>query len=122
MRIQRKQSEKIRDGLSTEDEWKADDNGLIKCWEVGRALGIRDYSLALRAKAGALPNLGTWKGGVDQPLTSGFKYGTFRYLATWQGLSGQDLDIDTETEPELVCTATKVKVIFTSDPKKYGTP
>jgi len=122
MRIQRKHTERIREGLSTEDEWKADDNGLIKCWEVGRELGIEDSTLALRTKAGALPNLGTWKGGVDQPLKSGFKYGTFRYLATWQGLSGQDLDIDTGTEPELVCTATKVKVIFTSDPKKYGTP
>lgn len=48
------------------------------------------------------------------------KYGTLFYLAQWQGIRGEDLDIDTDVEYELFCSKTGVKVIFTGDVKKYG--
>jgi hypothetical protein len=37
-------------------------------------------------------------------------------------LRGKDLDIDPSQEHELICSKTGVKVIYTGDPKKYGSP
>ena len=120
MKVRRAIDTPIRQGLTTEQAWKGEDNGLIKCWEVGRKLAMDQPSLALRARAGALPELDTWKGGIRDPLKSGWKYGTYQYLATWQGLSGQDLKIDTDDELEMICSATGTRVVFTYDVKKYG--
>ena len=46
--------------------------------------------------------------------------GTLFYLAQWQGVRGEELDIDPDLEHELVCSRTGVKAIFTGDMKKYG--
>jgi hypothetical protein len=35
-------------------------------------------------------------------------------------LRGEDLDIDLSDEPELVCSRTGMRVIFTGDVKRYG--
>ena len=41
-------------------------------------------------------------------------------MAEWQGLRGDDLDIDLVEEIELICSKTGMKVIYTGDEKKYG--
>ena len=94
------------------------DKGLITCWEVGRELSKEEPELAKRAKKGDLPVL-VWKGGVKKKTKKKEKYGSLFYLALWQGLRGDDLDIDLSEESELVCSKTGMKVIYTGDVKKY---
>ncbi|MSR59115.1 MAG: hypothetical protein EXS05_15965 [Planctomycetaceae bacterium] len=48
------------------------------------------------------------------------KYGSLYYLAMWQGLRGEDLNIDTGEEPVVQCTGTMMTVVFTSDVKKLA--
>jgi hypothetical protein len=79
----------------------------------------RDPALAERAMNGELPPMG-WKGGVEQVTKTKKKYGTLFYLAQWQGIRGEDLDIDLSQETELICSKTGVKVIFTGDFSKYA--
>lgn len=62
--------------------------------------------LAEAAERGELPML-WWRGGVEQKLQANApKEGTLFYLATWQGLRNQDLDIDLLCPPELTCSKT----------------
>jgi hypothetical protein len=44
------------------------------------------------------------------------------YLAQWQGLRGEDLDIDRSVEKTVVCVRTDVAVTFTSDSSKISPP
>ena len=67
--------------------------------------------LAKKAENGELPRLG-WKGGVDVKINDK-KYGSIYYLAQWQGLRGNDLDIDASAEYTLTCSRTGSKVTFT---------
>ena len=112
-------SKPIRKKLSWEETWEGNDRGLIFCWEVGRNLRQNNPDLAKLAVKGELPVLG-WKGGIEKELKKKEKFGTLNYLAQWQGLRGEDLDIDLREEPEVTCSRTGVKVIFTNDLKKYG--
>jgi hypothetical protein len=116
-KIYRSIQEPIRQGLSTQDRWKDADGGLITCWEVGREKIVKNPELAERARNGELPVLG-WKGGVEKKMVQKEKYGSLHYLAQWQGLRGEDLDISITEDTEVVCTKTQVKVIFTADLKK----
>lgn len=75
--------------------------------------------LARRAENGELPVL-EWTGGVEKKIKIREKYGTLNYLAQWQGLRGEDLNIDLYEEPELICSKTGIKVIYTGDVRKYG--
>lgn len=109
----------VREGLTTNELWFSDDEGLIKCWENGREFARRDPERSERAKMGELP-ASDWKGGMDEQLKVKKKIGTLRYLAEWMGLRGDSLDIDTDLEPVIVCTRFGVEVTFTGDPKKYG--
>ena len=118
-KIQRSISQPFRNDLSWEQRWKGKDQGLIQCWEVGRQLSEKDPSLAVNAVRGELPMM-TWKGGVEKKLKVKGKYGTLRYLAQWQGLRGEDLDIDLSREYELICTRTNMKVVFTGDTNKHS--
>ena len=118
-RIVRSYREPPREGLSWKESWQGYDKGLITCWEVGRQLRDKKPELAESAKNGELPLLG-WKGGLRGKVKIREKYGTFCYLAQWQGLRGEDLDIDLSKETELICSKTGVKVIFTGDPQKYS--
>jgi hypothetical protein len=68
--------------------------------------------------AGELPVLG-WKGGVSRSLKKLEKYGSLKYLAQWQGLRGEDLDVDLGQERALTCSRTKMVVTFTPDRSKY---
>ena len=99
--------------------WDGDDRGLILCWELGREKRQREPELARRAENGELP-VSAWKGGVEKKTKIGKKYGTLNYLAQWQGLRGEDLNIDLSEETELICSKTGMKVIYTGDVKKYG--
>ena len=114
----RSKQEPFREGLTWEERWKGPDKGLITCWEVGQRIREENPELAESAMKGELPPLG-WKGGVERKLKAREKIGTLMYLAQWQGLRGEDLDIDTGAEPQHVCTRTGMRVIFTGDYEKY---
>jgi len=120
-RIFRSCQEPIREDLSFDERWRGPDKGLIICWEIGRTKSIDDPELAERAKNGELPVLG-WKGGVEKKAIKKEKYGTLNYLAQWQGLRGNDLNIDLSEEIEIVCSKTGMKVIYTGDATKYAEP
>lgn len=120
-RIYRLFHEPIREDPSFKERWRGPDNGLITCWEVGRTKSIYDPELALRAKNGELPELG-WKGGVEKKIKKKEKYGTLNYLAQWQGLRGEDLNIDLSEEIKMVCSRTGMKIIYTGDATKYAKP
>ena len=60
-----------------------------------------------------------WKGGVERKIKKKTKYGTLFYLAQWQGMRGEDLNIDLSHERELVCSKTGMKVIYTGDMEQY---
>ena len=120
-RIYRSLQEPIREDPSFDERWRGPDNGLITCWEVGRTKSIDDPELVERAKNGELPVIG-WKGGVEKKIKKKEKYGSLNYLAQWQGLRGEDLDIDPSEKIEMVCSKTGMKVIYTGDATKYAEP
>ncbi len=117
MRITRPISTDIRRGLTFEHRWEGEDLGLITSWERGRDMACGNHQLAAAAIAGELVML-PFKGGVDKTLKAGRKYGSLHYLAMWQGLRGENLDIDTATEPFKVCKKYGVMVVFTLDASK----
>jgi hypothetical protein len=119
MNLLRSIEEPIREGLSWNERWKGHDKGLIACWERGREKRLEDPELSAKAAAGQLIVL-PWKGGVEKATKKGVKYGALHYLAMWQGLRAEDLNIDTSEERAIVCTATRMTVIFTGDPAKYA--
>jgi hypothetical protein len=100
-------------GDSFEEIWHGPDQGLICCWLRGLEKAKEDPALAEKARMGELPVL-AWKGGVEKKLKSGVKVGSINYVATWQGLRGENLDIDFDADTELKCSRTGVKVTFTS--------
>lgn len=109
--------EPIRSNLTWEALWKDSDNGIISCWERGRVKAADNPDLAESCKNGELPIL-AWKGGVEKKI-KGKKYGSLFYLATWQGLRGEDLSINQQDETSIVCSKTQVEVIFTSNLLTY---
>ncbi|MGY2443224.1 hypothetical protein [Pseudomonas sp. SDO52101_S400] len=117
-RIHRPIDSPLRSGLTRDELWEAADKGLIKCWEIGRQRATRFPDLAQRCRADELPVLG-WKGGVSRSLKKNEKYGSLKYLAQWQGLRGEDLDIDLGVERVMTCSRTKMVVTFTPDRSKY---
>lgn len=118
-RIYRSYGQPKRERLSWQELWQGDDKGLILCWEIGREIRQKEPELAQRAENGELPVL-VWKGGVEKKTKISEKYGTLHYLAQLQGLRGEDLNIELSEEPELICSKTGMKVIYTGDVKKYG--
>lgn len=117
--LQRSKGEPKREGLSWKEKWEGSDKGLITCWEVGREKRLREPELAEKAEKGELPVLG-WKGGVERKLEMKEKYGSLNYLAQWQGLRGEDLEINTEEEKAVICSRTGMIVIYTADLNKYA--
>jgi hypothetical protein len=109
----------MRGGLETVERWLGSDKGVIAAWERGRVFAQEVPDLAARARRGELVIL-PWKGGLERALKSGQKFGTKRYLAMWQGMRGDALDVDLVKDESLVCAATGVTVVFTSDLSKYG--
>jgi hypothetical protein len=121
MKIYRLITEPIRSGLTWETRWRDADKGLISAWEVGRVESASKPELADRARAGELVVL-SWKGGCEKELKLKKKCGPLEYLAAWQGLRGEHLDIETNEEITIICSRTKMAVTFTQDSKKYAEP
>ena len=114
MKIHRLIGEPIRQNLTWNEKWEGTDRGLIACWERGRAKSLEDAELAQQARNGQLIIL-PWKGGFKKAVKKNQKYGSFYYLAMWQGLRGEDLNIDTQNKPTLTCSVTSMMVVFTSE-------
>ena len=119
MRIFRSCSEPVRGGLTWEERWGTIELGIISAWECGMEKRREFPDLASAAMDGELVPL-PWKGGVDKAI-KGEKVGVFWYLAMWQGLRGDDLDLDPDNECTKTCTATKVTVVFTRELDKFAT-
>jgi len=105
--------------MEWEQRWNGADIGLIACWERGLEKRLEDPTFATLATGGKLVVL-PWKGGVEKAIKKKQKYGTLFYLAMWQGLRGEDLDIDPEEEVVLKCSETGMTVVFTGDTAKYA--
>jgi hypothetical protein len=116
MRIQRNIIEPKRQTTDYDVLWNGEDQGLITSWETGRDKAKSDPGLATRAKNGELVMLG-WKGGVEKVLKTKNKYGGLLYVAMWQGLRGENLDIDLSSEIKMTCSRTGVPVTYTSNVK-----
>lgn len=119
MKIHRSITVPIREGLTTEERWHGPDQGLIASWERGREKSSEDPAFAAQARAGQLVVL-PWKGGVEKVLKKKDKCGPLRYLAMWQGLRGDNLDIDLTVEVPVTCSVTGMTVTFTNDAAKYA--
>jgi hypothetical protein len=113
-RLYRSIDQPIRENLSWIDQWRGPDNGLIWCWERGRQERLERPDDAARADRGELVGL-DWKGGVERKLKIEKRPGTLKYLATWQGIRGEDLDIDLEGERTIVCSRTGQAVVFSAE-------
>ena len=120
MKIFRSVKEPIRTGLSWDERWGDAHKSVISAWERGREKRLESPDLAADARNGQLVLL-PWKGGVEKAIKKTEKYGVFNYLAMWQGLRGEDLNIDPEQELSLTCSISKMTVIFTNDSEKYAT-
>ena len=112
-RLHRSIEQPIREGLAWSERWRGPDNGLIWCWERGRQERLERPDDAARAEKGELVGL-DWKGGVTKKLKVEKKAGTLKYLATWQGLRGEDLNIELESECVIVCTRTGQTGVFSA--------
>lgn len=119
MRITREISDPTYGDKPWADRWEGPDGGLFASWERGRQKSIEEPELAERARNGELVVL-PWKGGVAKKIKVPHKYGSLLYLAMWQGLRGEPLDISLEEEVTLTCTLTTMRMIYTLDSKKYA--
>ena len=120
-RVFRSISESIRINPSYDERWNGDDNGLITCWGVGRKKRESEHSLVQKVENNELPVLG-WKGGVDKTLQKKEKFGSLNYLAQWQGLRCEDLDINLSEEVTMQCSKTGMMITYTPDSTKYSQP
>lgn len=96
---------------------KGPDQGLINAWIAGISYAKAYPEIAARAQAGELPAL-PYRGGVERAIKTRNKIGALQYVAMWQGLRNEDLQLDTDAEPVMTCQRTKVPVTFTLDIKK----
>lgn len=119
MHVQASRDDPPRAALSWLDRWEGPDQGLIACWERGLEKASESEALVAAACRGELVIL-PWKGGVERPTKAGAKYGSLYYLAMWQGLRGEPLDIDTDKEVAITCSRTGMVVTFTADASKYS--
>ena len=110
-RIFRSINKSIRENPSFDERLRGPDRGLINCWEVGRILRKEKSELAEKAEKGELPKL-AYKGGIDKKTKQKIKYGTLNYLAQWQGLRGEDLNINLSIGKILTCIKTNQRVAF----------
>lgn len=118
MHIHKDIAEPHRGDLPWAERWEGVDGGLIACWERGREKRKEEPALAQRASEGELVAL-PWRGGVEKAI-KGEKYGTLNYLAMYQGIRGESLDIDTTAEVVRQCAKTKVVVTYTCDASKFA--
>ena len=120
LRVCRSITEPIRVGNNWDERWGSIHLGLITSWERGREMSTESPAIAEAARNGQLIIL-PWKGGVEKKIKKTEKFGTLNYLAMWQGLRGENLDIDINTDKAITCSVTNMIVTFTNDIKKYMT-
>ena len=96
---------------------KGPDHGLINAWIAGIRYAKEHPDIAARAQAGELPVL-PYRGGVERAIKTRHKIGALQYVAMWQGLRNEDLQLDTDAEHVMTCQRTGVPVTFTLDIKK----
>lgn len=96
-----------------EERWQGADQGLVCSWLRGVEKAVQEPALGQAARLGEFPSL-AWKGG-GPAIKAGKRLGSLHYLATWQGLRGDDLDIDTDAGAVMTCALTGMVVTFTSD-------
>lgn len=101
------------------ERWEGEDGGLVVCWERGREKAREAPELAALASAGVLVVL-PWKGGIERATKLGHKFGSLYYLAMWQGLRGEPLDVSPDEEVTIACTKTGMKVTYTPHVAKYA--
>lgn len=118
MRIFKPVSDPVIDVLDYAERIDGPDRGLINAWFVGRRMAARNPDLVARVLAGELPVLPA-KGGVDKKVKTE-KIGSLWYLAAWQGIRGEDLDIDMDAEVVMRCSRFGVSVRYTFDQVKLG--
>lgn len=94
------------------ERWEGQDAGLLAAWIRGLEKRAESPEIAAACRAGELPVL-AWRGGVEKHI-KGVKSGTLLYLATWQGLRGDDLQIDTDAEVIKTCARHGVTVVYTA--------
>lgn len=93
------------------------DQGLINAWVAGLEKRASWPGTAAKALGGELPVL-PFRGGVEKRIKRTDKVGSLLYVAMWQGLRGEDLNLDTAAEISMTCTRTGVPVLFTMDYNK----
>ena len=101
-------------------------NALEICHTTGKYMRHSDPELAGRAERGQLPVL-NWPGGVDTEASPPRRFGSFFYLAQWQGLRGEqwhgitgnNKSMSTTHPVGIKCAATGRVTIFTKDARKY---
>ncbi|HET6328009.1 MAG TPA: hypothetical protein VFG04_25220 [Planctomycetaceae bacterium] len=102
----------VRKELKTAaDIWDHSDKGLIFCWEKGREEREQKPDLAERAERGELVTVGQL-GGEKYGM---WKRGSLQYLAWWQGLRGEDLNVSFVAEIEIICP----RIFVGTDGKKH---
>lgn len=102
------------------ERWEGPDKGLVLSWLIGIEKASEDPALAAKALAGELPVL-AWKGGAARSLKNPtVKTGSLYYLATWQGLRGEDLDIEQGMDVRMTCACTGVTFVYTDDTNRLG--
>lgn len=99
--------------------WEGPDKGLICAWLQGIDKAQHDADMAQCARNGELP-VTAFRGGIVKALKNRdiMKLGALHYVAYWQGLRGEDLDIDQDTEPQLTCSRTGMTFVYTGDTAK----
>ncbi|MDQ0571065.1 hypothetical protein QFZ42_002899 [Variovorax paradoxus] len=100
-------------GESWSERWGGPDKGLICSWLRGIEKAKESPELAGQASRGELPSL-PWVGG-GKAIKAGKRVGALHYLAMWQGLRGDDLNIDLVAGATRTCTLTGMAVTFTGD-------
>lgn len=96
------------------DRWQGPDQGAIVSWLRGIEKAAESPELAHAAARGELPIL-PWRGGVERPLKGQEKIGSILYLAMWQRLRGEPLDLQVGRDETRTCTRTGVTVRYVWD-------
>lgn len=92
--------------------------GIVNAWLAGLEHRRSNVAWRTAAEAGELPVL-PYRGGVERKIKKKLKIGALHYLAMWQGLRGENLNIDTDKEPVITCSRFGVMVQYTFDFSKF---
>ena len=120
MIVRKSISEHINVVIDWESRWGNLTAGIITSWNRGREMVNERPDIAEAARAGRLVSL-VWKGGVEKKILKTTKYGSFFYLAMWQGLREEDLNIDIDSEPSITYSVSGMTVFFTNNMDKLST-